>query len=163
MIVDPRSKALVLNGKPGHLQFYSLQRDKLLYNVSTLLCIYCIRKSISKVCKYWPHFFLYLLALSLQSSLFSVSSTYFELFGLVFSSTHIHSWYFVSAPIYKKNTHYKSNTKTCYLLRVAKNKGIDVRGLSMQARRYVFTPSKEIWIYLTQATSKCSPVQGPVF
>lgn len=33
-MMDPRSKALVLNGKPGHLQFYSLQRDKLLYNVS---------------------------------------------------------------------------------------------------------------------------------
>lgn len=36
LMVDPRSKSLVLNGKPGHLQFYSLQRDKLLYNVSTL-------------------------------------------------------------------------------------------------------------------------------
>lgn len=35
LMVDPRSKSLVLNGKPGHLQFYSLQRDKLLYNVST--------------------------------------------------------------------------------------------------------------------------------
>lgn len=33
LMVDPRSKALVLNGNPGHLQFYSLQRDKLLYNV----------------------------------------------------------------------------------------------------------------------------------
>ncbi|XP_028250286.1 WD repeat-containing protein 75 isoform X2 [Parambassis ranga] len=33
LIVDPRSKALVLNGKPGHLQFYSLHRDKLLYNL----------------------------------------------------------------------------------------------------------------------------------
>lgn len=33
VIVDPRSKALVLNGKPGHLQFYSLQRDKLMYNL----------------------------------------------------------------------------------------------------------------------------------
>lgn len=37
LMVDPRSRAMVLNGKPGHLQFYSLQRDKLLYNVSTLL------------------------------------------------------------------------------------------------------------------------------
>lgn len=34
LLVDPRSKVLVLNGRPGHLQFYSLQRDKLLYNVS---------------------------------------------------------------------------------------------------------------------------------
>uniref|UniRef100_G3NDZ3 WD repeat domain 75 n=1 Tax=Gasterosteus aculeatus aculeatus TaxID=481459 RepID=G3NDZ3_GASAC len=33
LMVDPRSKALVLNGKPGHLQFYSLKRDKLLYNL----------------------------------------------------------------------------------------------------------------------------------
>lgn len=33
-MIDPRSKSLVLNGKPGHLQFYSLLRDKLLYNVS---------------------------------------------------------------------------------------------------------------------------------
>ncbi|KAM6978639.1 WD repeat-containing protein 75 isoform 2-T2 [Tautogolabrus adspersus] len=33
LMVDPRSKSLVLNGKPGHLQFYSLQRDKLLYNL----------------------------------------------------------------------------------------------------------------------------------
>ncbi|CAG5865904.1 WD repeat-containing protein 75 [Menidia menidia] len=33
LMVDPRSKALVLNGKPGHLQFYSPQRDKLLYNL----------------------------------------------------------------------------------------------------------------------------------
>uniref|UniRef100_A0A8C7YT42 WD repeat domain 75 n=1 Tax=Oryzias sinensis TaxID=183150 RepID=A0A8C7YT42_9TELE len=33
LMIEPRSKALVLNGKPGHLQFYSLQRDKLLYNL----------------------------------------------------------------------------------------------------------------------------------
>ncbi|KAF6738738.1 WD repeat-containing protein 75 [Oryzias melastigma] len=33
LMIDPRSKALVLNGKPGHLQFYSLQRDKLLFNL----------------------------------------------------------------------------------------------------------------------------------
>uniref|UniRef100_A0A665W7B0 C2H2-type domain-containing protein n=1 Tax=Echeneis naucrates TaxID=173247 RepID=A0A665W7B0_ECHNA len=33
LMVDPRSKAMVLNGKPGHLQFYSLQRDKLLFNL----------------------------------------------------------------------------------------------------------------------------------
>ncbi|XP_061698406.1 WD repeat-containing protein 75 [Syngnathoides biaculeatus] len=36
LMVDPRSKALVLNGKPGHLQFYSLQRDKLLFNLDIL-------------------------------------------------------------------------------------------------------------------------------
>lgn len=33
LMVDPRTKALVLDGKPGHLQFYSLQRDKQLYNL----------------------------------------------------------------------------------------------------------------------------------
>lgn len=33
LMVDPKTKALVLNGKPGHLQFYSLQGDKQLYNV----------------------------------------------------------------------------------------------------------------------------------
>ncbi|KAM4731404.1 WD repeat-containing protein 75 [Anableps anableps] len=36
LMVDPRSKALVLNGKPGHLQFYSLQRDKLLFNLDVV-------------------------------------------------------------------------------------------------------------------------------
>ena len=30
---DPRSSALITNGKPGHLQFYSVQKDKQLYNV----------------------------------------------------------------------------------------------------------------------------------
>ncbi|XP_051762767.1 WD repeat-containing protein 75 [Ctenopharyngodon idella] len=34
VMIDPRSKALVLNGKPGHLQFYSLLRDKHLYNLA---------------------------------------------------------------------------------------------------------------------------------
>ncbi|XP_006636732.2 WD repeat-containing protein 75 [Lepisosteus oculatus] len=33
LMIDPRSKALVLNGKPGHLLFYSLQHDKQLYNL----------------------------------------------------------------------------------------------------------------------------------
>ncbi|XP_041720161.1 WD repeat-containing protein 75 [Coregonus clupeaformis] len=33
LTIDPRSKALVLNGKPGHLQFYSLHHDKQLYNL----------------------------------------------------------------------------------------------------------------------------------
>ncbi|XP_056610675.1 WD repeat-containing protein 75 [Triplophysa dalaica] len=33
LMIDPRSKSLVLNGKPGHLQFYSLLRDKHLYNL----------------------------------------------------------------------------------------------------------------------------------
>uniref|UniRef100_A0A8D0H5W7 WD repeat domain 75 n=1 Tax=Sphenodon punctatus TaxID=8508 RepID=A0A8D0H5W7_SPHPU len=33
LVVDPKTKALVLNGRPGHLQFYSLQSDKHLYNL----------------------------------------------------------------------------------------------------------------------------------
>ncbi|XP_074158988.1 WD repeat-containing protein 75 [Sminthopsis crassicaudata] len=33
LMIDPRTKALVMNGKPGHLQFYSLQNDKQLYNL----------------------------------------------------------------------------------------------------------------------------------
>ncbi|XP_026872227.2 WD repeat-containing protein 75 [Electrophorus electricus] len=33
LMIDPRTKALVLNGKPGHLQFYSLERDKQLYSL----------------------------------------------------------------------------------------------------------------------------------
>ena len=31
---DPRSGSLVVNGLPGHLQFYSLKQDAMLYNVS---------------------------------------------------------------------------------------------------------------------------------
>ncbi|KAL2081378.1 hypothetical protein ACEWY4_023231 [Coilia grayii] len=33
LLIDPRTKALVLNGKPGHLQFYNLKRDRQLYNL----------------------------------------------------------------------------------------------------------------------------------
>ncbi|KAL4617989.1 WD repeat-containing protein 75 [Arapaima gigas] len=33
LLIDPRTKALVCNGKPGHLQFYSLRHDKQLYNL----------------------------------------------------------------------------------------------------------------------------------
>ncbi|XP_043927041.1 WD repeat-containing protein 75 [Protopterus annectens] len=36
LVIDPRTKALVLNGKPGHLQFYSLQNDKHLYNLDII-------------------------------------------------------------------------------------------------------------------------------
>ena len=34
MVYDPRTKCLVTNGKPGHLQFYNVETDKQLYNVS---------------------------------------------------------------------------------------------------------------------------------
>ncbi|KAG1667295.1 Ecto-NOX disulfide-thiol exchanger 1 [Nymphon striatum] len=36
LLFDPKSKALVLNGKPGHLQFYSLSEDKQLYNLDVV-------------------------------------------------------------------------------------------------------------------------------
>lgn len=42
-MIDPRTKALVLNGKPGHLQFYSLQSDKQLYNVRFLICYLALK------------------------------------------------------------------------------------------------------------------------
>jgi len=34
LLHDPRSGALVMNGKPGHIQFYSVHEDRQLYNVS---------------------------------------------------------------------------------------------------------------------------------
>ncbi|XP_017568992.1 WD repeat-containing protein 75 [Pygocentrus nattereri] len=33
LMIDPRTRALVMNGRPGHLQFYSLQQDKQLYSL----------------------------------------------------------------------------------------------------------------------------------
>ncbi|NXY83150.1 WDR75 protein, partial [Alcedo cyanopectus] len=33
LVVDPRTKALVLNGEPGHLQFYCLQNDQQLFSL----------------------------------------------------------------------------------------------------------------------------------
>ncbi|NXX19747.1 WDR75 protein, partial [Podargus strigoides] len=33
LVVDPRTKALVLNGEPGHLQFYCLQSDQQLFSL----------------------------------------------------------------------------------------------------------------------------------
>nr|XP_002741255.2 PREDICTED: WD repeat-containing protein 75-like [Saccoglossus kowalevskii] len=33
VVLDPRSHCVVLNGKPGHLQFYDMHTDKLLYNL----------------------------------------------------------------------------------------------------------------------------------
>ncbi|NXG46222.1 WDR75 protein, partial [Psilopogon haemacephalus] len=33
LVVDPRTKALVLNGEPGHLQFYCLQTDQQLFSL----------------------------------------------------------------------------------------------------------------------------------
>ena len=38
LLCDPRSKALVTNGRPGHLQFYCMNTDTQLYNVSFCMC-----------------------------------------------------------------------------------------------------------------------------
>ena len=35
--LDPKKQALVTNGRPGHLQFYSLQKDKQLFNVGLIV------------------------------------------------------------------------------------------------------------------------------
>ena len=39
LLLDPRTKALVLNGRPGHLQFYSMHNDKQLFNVRIYMCL----------------------------------------------------------------------------------------------------------------------------
>lgn len=36
MLYDRRTRALVMSGKPGHLQFYDLQTDKLLFNLDVV-------------------------------------------------------------------------------------------------------------------------------
>ncbi|OWF35767.1 WD repeat-containing protein 75-like [Mizuhopecten yessoensis] len=45
---DPRSKALVLNGKPGHLQFYSVHSDKQLYNLDIVRQNYISSENIQR-------------------------------------------------------------------------------------------------------------------
>ncbi|XP_032879675.1 WD repeat-containing protein 75 [Amblyraja radiata] len=49
MMIDPRSKALVLNGKPGHLQFYSLQTDKQLYNLDIVQQEYINQSGLNQI------------------------------------------------------------------------------------------------------------------
>ncbi|XP_069082022.1 WD repeat-containing protein 75 [Pleurodeles waltl] len=49
LVVDPRTQALVLNGKPGHLQFYSLQRDKQLYNLDIVQQEYIHQTGLNQV------------------------------------------------------------------------------------------------------------------
>ncbi|XP_029461844.1 WD repeat-containing protein 75 [Rhinatrema bivittatum] len=49
LIVDPRTKALVLNGKPGHLQFYSLHSDKQLYNLDIIQREYIHQSGLKQV------------------------------------------------------------------------------------------------------------------
>ncbi|XP_069110726.1 WD repeat-containing protein 75-like isoform X1 [Argopecten irradians] len=45
---DPRSKALVLNGKPGHLQFYSVHSDKQLYNLDIVCQNYISAENVKR-------------------------------------------------------------------------------------------------------------------
>ncbi|XP_066491485.1 WD repeat-containing protein 75 [Tiliqua scincoides] len=49
LMIDPRSKALVLNGKPGHLQFYSLQNDRQLYNLDVVQQEYIHQHGLNQV------------------------------------------------------------------------------------------------------------------
>ncbi|KAL8183741.1 UNVERIFIED_CONTAM: WD repeat-containing protein 75 [Gekko kuhli] len=49
LMVDPRTNALVLNGKPGHLQFYSLQNDKQLYNLDIVQQEYIHQHGLDQV------------------------------------------------------------------------------------------------------------------
>ncbi|KYO33720.1 WD repeat-containing protein 75 [Alligator mississippiensis] len=48
LVVDPRTKALVLNGKPGHLQFFCLQSDKQLYNLDIVQQEYIHQAGLSQ-------------------------------------------------------------------------------------------------------------------
>ncbi|XP_030065454.1 WD repeat-containing protein 75 [Microcaecilia unicolor] len=49
LLVDPQTKALVLNGKPGHLQFYSLHSDKQLYNLDIVQQEYIHQSGLKQV------------------------------------------------------------------------------------------------------------------
>lgn len=37
LVIDYRSNCIVMNGKPGHIQFYSPQYLSLIYNVSMII------------------------------------------------------------------------------------------------------------------------------
>ncbi|XP_075790283.1 WD repeat-containing protein 75 [Pelodiscus sinensis] len=49
LVVDPRTKALVLNGKPGHVQFYCLKTDKQLYNLDIVQQEYIHQVGLNQV------------------------------------------------------------------------------------------------------------------
>ena len=48
LLLDPRTNALVLNGKPGHLQFYSMHNDKQLYNLDIVCQNFVTPESLNK-------------------------------------------------------------------------------------------------------------------
>ncbi|XP_064617903.1 WD repeat-containing protein 75-like [Liolophura sinensis] len=47
-LIDPRTKCLVTNGKPGHLQFYCLHSDKQLYNLDIVCQNYISPENLKK-------------------------------------------------------------------------------------------------------------------
>ncbi|XP_077978936.1 WD repeat-containing protein 75-like [Glandiceps talaboti] len=47
-LVDPRSKSVVMNGKPGHLQFYSMHKDKQLYHLDIVCQNYISPENLEK-------------------------------------------------------------------------------------------------------------------
>jgi NET1-associated nuclear protein 1 (U3 small nucleolar RNA-associated protein 17) len=53
--VDPRTKAMVMNGRTGHVQFYSPRSTTLLYNVSVLLWL-CYMQPVQFVFRSVGHF-----------------------------------------------------------------------------------------------------------
>ncbi|XP_053374585.1 WD repeat-containing protein 75-like [Mercenaria mercenaria] len=48
MAYDPKSQTLVLNGKPGHIQFYSVHEDKQLYNLDIVCQNYISPENLEK-------------------------------------------------------------------------------------------------------------------
>ncbi|XP_061858678.1 WD repeat-containing protein 75 isoform X2 [Colius striatus] len=48
LVVDPRTKALVLNGEPGHLQFYCLQSDQQLFSLDIVQRQYIHQAGLSQ-------------------------------------------------------------------------------------------------------------------
>ncbi|XP_065697099.1 WD repeat-containing protein 75 [Patagioenas fasciata] len=49
LVVDPRTKALVLNGEPGHLQFYCLQSDQQLFSLDIVQRQYIHQAGLKQV------------------------------------------------------------------------------------------------------------------
>ncbi|XP_067932246.1 WD repeat-containing protein 75-like isoform X1 [Watersipora subatra] len=49
---DPQSDALVINGLPGHIQFFSLEQDSLLYNLDIVAQNYFSGESLSRQSNY---------------------------------------------------------------------------------------------------------------
>ncbi|XP_063070042.1 WD repeat-containing protein 75 [Engraulis encrasicolus] len=48
LLIDPRTRALVLNGKPGHLQFYNLRDDRQLFNLDIVQQEYIYQEGLDQ-------------------------------------------------------------------------------------------------------------------